>query len=63
MSAPLGPPPVGGDQNRGGALIGMFWTECALAIAILGLRFYARISMRNLGADDWTMLFTVVSGC
>ena len=61
MSAPLGPPPAGGDQDRGPGLIGMFWTECALAMIIVGLRFYARISIRNLGADDWMMLFTVVS--
>ena len=61
MSAPLDPPPVGCDQDRGPQLIGMFWTECVLAIIILGLRFYAKISMRNLGADDWMMLITVVS--
>ena len=61
MSAPLGPPPAGGDQDRGASLIAMFWTECILAIIILGLRLYARISMRNLGADDWMMLLTVVS--
>lgn len=61
MSAPLGPPPAGGDQDRGPRLIGMFWTECVLAMIILGLRFHARISMRNLGADDWMMLITVVS--
>ena len=61
MSAPLGPPPAGGDRDRGPGLVALFWTECALAMIIVGLRFYARISIRNLGADDWMMLFTVVS--
>lgn len=60
MPAPPSPPPPGGDQDRGPSLIGMFWTECALAMIIVGFRFYARISMRNLGADDWMMLLTVV---
>ncbi|KAM0800903.1 hypothetical protein BDR22DRAFT_907498 [Usnea florida] len=60
MSAPLGPPPVGGDQDRGSDLMAMLWTECVLAMIIVALRFYARIKMRNLGADDWMMLITVV---
>ena len=61
MSAPLGPPPLGGDRDRGPSLMGMLWTECVLALALVGLRFHVRISIRNLGADDWMMLVTVVS--
>ena len=61
MSAPLGPSPVGGDQDRGSDIMAMLWTECVLAMIIVALRFYARIKMRNPGADDWMMLITVVS--
>ena len=63
MSASPGlpiPVPLGGDQDRGPSLVGLYWTECALSMIIVGLRFYARISIRGLGADDWMMLSTVV---
>lgn len=63
MSAqpPLGPPPAGGDQDRGPQLMAMFWVETILAIAILSARFYVRHAIRGLGPDDWMMLITVVS--
>lgn len=38
----------------------MFWTESAICILLLSLRFYARISIRGVGYDDWMMLATVV---
>ena len=38
----------------------MFWTEAILCIMLVSLRFYARLAIRGLGADDWMMLFTVV---
>lgn len=53
-------PPVGGNQNRGPQLMAMFWTESAICILLLSLRFYARISIRGVGYDDWMMLATVV---
>jgi hypothetical protein len=53
--------PTGVGQNRGPQLMAMFWIETIVAIAVVALRFYARISIRGVGADDWMMLFTVVS--
>ena len=60
MSAAL-PLPPDGDQNRGPALIAIFWVMTVVVINTLALRFYSRIRIREIGADDWMMLFTAVS--
>lgn len=58
-AAPI-PPPVGGNLNRGPALVDIFWTECVIALVFVSLRCYARILVRNLGIDDWIMFTTMV---
>lgn len=55
----LSPPPEG-DQNRGPALLAMFWTETAISIIILGMRMWSRHKLKNFGIDDWVMGLTVV---
>lgn len=53
-------PPVDGNQNRGPALIAIFTTECLIALAVVLMRLYARISIKSLGVDDWIMFLTMV---
>ena len=53
--------PLGGDVDRGPALVALYWTESAVAILLIVFRFYARWTIRSLGKDDWMMLFTLVS--
>ena len=54
--------PAGGNQNRGPHLIGIFWAEAALASLIILLRISGRLMIRQLGLDDYMMIFTLVSG-
>lgn len=49
------------NEDRGSKLLVLYWTQVALAIVIIALRFYSRIRIQGLGPDDWIMLFTVVS--
>lgn len=49
------------DEDRGPKLLGIYWTECSIAIIMVSLRFYARIKIRGLGLDDWTMLLAMVT--
>ncbi|KAI1370105.1 hypothetical protein F4677DRAFT_439255 [Hypoxylon crocopeplum] len=53
-------PPPDGDVNRGPTLIAIFWTEIGISIIFVLLRFYTRLRMGRLGADDWTILITMV---
>ena len=55
--------PAGGNQDRGPAAVTTYWTQVAIAIAILVvlMRFYTRITIHALGTDDWLMLATLVS--
>lgn len=53
-------PPPDGDVNRGPTLIAIFWTEIGVSIIFVMLRFYTRLRMGRLGADDWTILITMV---
>lgn len=55
------PPPNGPDVNRGPEVIAVTVVECVLAVVIVACRFYSRISIKQLGADDWTMLASLVS--
>ena len=59
MSSPEAPP--GGNQDRGPHLIGIFWAEAALASLIILLRISGRLMIRQLGLDDYMMIFTLVS--
>lgn len=61
MSAPAYPKPVDGDQDRGGAVIAVYWSITAVAMLVVGLRFYARRLVHATGADDWLMLVSLVS--
>lgn len=47
-------------EDRGPSLVGTEWTECTIVILIVAFRFYARISIKALGIDDWLMLLAVV---
>lgn len=47
--------------NKGPLLLGIWWAEVAVATVFVTMRFYTRIKMRGLGADDWTILLTLVS--
>ncbi|KAH9900475.1 hypothetical protein F4778DRAFT_739113 [Xylariomycetidae sp. FL2044] len=58
MSASFQPP--GGDENRGPALIAIFWVEIAISTAFIVLRLFTRWRLARLGAEDWTILATLV---
>lgn len=49
------------NEDRGSKLLALYWTQIALAVVIIILRFYSRMRIQGLGPDDWIMLFTVVS--
>ena len=54
------PRPVGGDRNRGTALLAITWTEAFICIIFFAVRFYARSMIKALGKDDWMMVITLV---
>ena len=54
------PPPPDGDQDRGHTIFGLYWTFFGLSIIITVLRFYAHVSIRAVGWDDWLMLVAVL---
>ncbi|MCJ1293337.1 hypothetical protein MMC34_004891 [Xylographa carneopallida] len=60
MDVLLMPPPPDGDQNRGHTIFGLYWTFFALSIIITIMRFYAHVSIRVVGWDDWLMLVAVL---
>ncbi len=61
MSSTSQPPdPLPPNDDRGPQLMAMFWTWSALSMALLSLRFYARVKVRGVGWDDWMMLVSVV---
>ncbi|KAI0006846.1 hypothetical protein F4779DRAFT_545928 [Xylariaceae sp. FL0662B] len=57
---PASVPPPGGDENRGPALLAIFWTEIGISTTFVGLRFFTRGRLGRLGAEDWTILATLV---
>ncbi|KAL9120674.1 MAG: hypothetical protein Q9187_002773 [Circinaria calcarea] len=61
MSAPppLQIPPGIQDDDRGSAIIVIFWVQASVAMAVVAARFWARISIKTVGVDDWLMLFTL----
>lgn len=60
MSGPPQIPPGILDQDRGSAIIVIFWIQASVAMAIVAARFWARILIKSVGIDDWLMLFTLV---
>ena len=42
-------------------MIIIYWTEAAIAILVVVLRIWGRIVIRQLGIDDYVMIFTLVS--
>lgn len=55
-----GPPPAGGNQDRGPAMMEVMWIQTGFAIVIIGMRFIARFSIHKISWDDWLMLLTLV---
>lgn len=53
--------PIDEDRDRGTSLVAIYWAESAIAISIVSLRFYGRLMIRQLGSDDYMMLFTLVN--
>lgn len=53
-------PPPGGNQDRMGQVMGIFWTECGVALVVVMLRLYSRLMIKNLGLDDHIMFVTMV---
>jgi hypothetical protein len=47
--------------DRGPRLTAIYWSMSLVAITTVGLRFWGRFLIRQTGADDWVMLFTLVS--
>lgn len=48
------------DEDRGSRLLALYWTECIIALIIVGLRVFWRLKMKSLGWDDWFMVLTMV---
>lgn len=63
MSSPYKSLSGGGDVNRGLQLLPIYWTQFAVALIFVVLRFYARFSIRAVGWDDWAMAITMVLSC
>lgn len=60
MATVLGPPPVGGNQDRGPRILATLWAEWAIAFVVVAHRLWARVMIKKLGIDDWMMFFTLV---
>lgn len=57
---PAVPATIGGGVNRGPQLLPIYWTQFAIALIFVALRFRARFSIRAIGWDDWTMATAMV---
>lgn len=42
-------------------VVGVTWALTAICIILVALRFYVRVTIRQLSSDDWIMLLAVVS--
>ena len=45
------PVPSGGDQDRGGSLIAMVWTEVSIAIVVVMMRMFSRFKINGVGTE------------
>lgn len=52
--------PAGGNQDRGPALLAIYWTECVVALTVVSLRTTSRVMYTELGPDDYAMIITMV---
>ncbi|PSN71815.1 hypothetical protein BS50DRAFT_629941 [Corynespora cassiicola Philippines] len=48
------------NDNRGPAITAIFWVLTCVAAFVVAARFYARWLIRNIGVDDWMILFSWV---
>lgn len=48
------------DSDRGPAVMVVIWTESAVAVLIVAMRYYARTLIRKHSWDDLLMLVTLV---
>jgi hypothetical protein len=55
------PMPLPADVDRAASLYAAFWVPVPFLAAMVAARFYVRYNMRNIGLDDWGMLFAYVS--
>ena len=49
------------DLNRGPALLAIYWVQFSVAFVFVVLRFYARLSIRAIGLDDWAIALALVA--
>ena len=54
------PPRSDGDRDRASALLTVYWVPFPFTFALICVRFFVRIRIRNLGLDDCTMLLAWV---
>jgi hypothetical protein len=54
------PMPLPADVDRAASLYAAFWVPVPFLAAVVAARFYVRYNMRNIGLDDWGMLFAYV---
>jgi hypothetical protein len=59
MSAAV-PLPLPADVDRATSLYAAFWVPIPILAVVLAARFFVRLRLRNLGVDDWLMLFAYV---
>jgi hypothetical protein len=59
---PMFPDPVNPDDlGRGPMVVGLFWTFGALALIVVAVRIWVRLTiMRVLVVEDWLMLAAVL---
>lgn len=48
------------DTSRGPELLAIAWTGTTLAIIMVALRMYTRITHKNVGWDDYTIIVALV---
>jgi uncharacterized membrane protein YcaP (DUF421 family) len=52
--------PSGEVADRGPQMIAIYWAEAAIAVVVVALRIWGRIMLRQVGIDDYVMVFTLV---
>lgn len=51
---------AGGDIDRGPTIMAIMWAQAAISCIVVAMRFWARITIKALGRDDWVMLCTLI---
>ncbi|KAI5917161.1 hypothetical protein F4810DRAFT_697611 [Camillea tinctor] len=52
-------PPPDGDVSRGPTLLAIFWVQIGISSVFVTSRFYSRLLIGGIKADDWTILATL----